>query len=376
VVDTRKRDFGFFFHLVVETDLSEKKVVFSFVSGNTVNALLLEKTHTKSCFVCEENAERTRERETWKRGFCRREEEEEIRSFLILSFFLLIMSDKEDVSRRPALTNPMATNLRTTGERHQFCSLQGRGALVTGASGGIGLAIVERLAECGVNVCIVARRVEKLNELKEKLETEYPDVTIFPLQLDVSKTSEEEMLKIPEKVPFQVDILVNNAGLALGTEAVDTNSISDAITVVNTNIMGVVAFTRAFASGMRERDRGHIVNISSIAGHEAYIGGSIYCATKHAVDAFTRSARHDLRNSKVRVSSVSPGAVRTDFTMTRFKGDVDAEAALYRGFDPMIAEDVADQVIYALSRPMRTQVCDIISLANAQSAARDIHRGD
>ena len=120
----------------------------------------------------------------------------------------------------------MATNLRTTGERHQFCSLQGRGALVTGASGGIGLAIVERLAECGVNVCIVARRVEKLNELKEKLETEYPDVTIFPLQLDVSKTSEEEMLKIPEKVPFQVDILVNNAGLALGTEAVDTNSIS------------------------------------------------------------------------------------------------------------------------------------------------------
>jgi len=120
----------------------------------------------------------------------------------------MTMSNKEDDAKfsRPALTNPMATNLLTTGERHQFCSLQGRGALVTGASGGIGLAIVERLAECGVNVCIVARRVEKLNELKEKLETEYPDVTIFPLQLDVSKTSEEEMLKIPEKVPFQVDI--------------------------------------------------------------------------------------------------------------------------------------------------------------------------
>ena len=349
-----------------------------FVSGNTQLTFVGENTHTKS-FAKRTQKGREREREPWKKGVCRREEEEEeeeIRSFLILSFFLLIMSDKEDVSHRPALTNPMATNLRTTGERHQFCSLQGQGALVTGASGGIGLAIVERLAECGVNVCIVARRVEKLNELKEKLETEYPDVTIFPLQLDVSKTSEEEMLKIPEKVPFQVDILVNNAGLALGTEAVDTNSISDAMTVVNTNIMGVVAFTRAFASGMRERDRGHIVNISSIAGHEAYIGGSIYCATKHAVDAFTRSARHDLRNSKVRVSSVSPGAVRTDFTMTRFKGDVDAEAALYRGFDPMIAEDVADQVIYALSRPMRTQVCDIISLANAQSAARDIHRGD
>ena len=278
-------------------------------------------------------------------------------------------------SSRPALTNPMATNLRTS-DANQFCSLQGQGALVTGASGGIGLAIVERLAECGVNVCIVARRVEKLNELKEKLETRYPDVTIFPMQLDVSKTSEEEMLKMPERIPFQVDILVNNAGLALGTEPVDTNSISDAMTVVNTNIMGVVAFTRAFSSGMRDRDRGHIVNISSIAGHEAYIGGSIYCATKHAVDAFTRSARHDLRNSKVRVSSVSPGAVRTDFTMTRFKGDADAEAALYRGFDPMIADDVADQVIYALSRPMRTQVCDIISLANAQSAARDIHRGD
>lgn len=354
--------------------LREKKVVFSVRFGKHSLTFVGENSSKEALFA--KRTQKGRERETWKRGFCRREEEEEIRSFLILSFFLLIMSDKEDVSRRPALTNPMATNVLTTGERHQFCSLQGQGALVTGASGGIGLAIVERLAECGVNVCIVARRVEKLNELKEKLETEYPDVTIFPLQLDVSKTSEEEMLKIPEKVPFQVDILVNNAGLALGTEAVDTNSISDAMTVVNTNIMGVVAFTRAFASGMRERDRGHIVNISSIAGHEAYIGGSIYCATKHAVDAFTRSARHDLRNSKVRVSSVSPGAVRTDFTMTRFKGDVDAEAALYRGFDPLIAEDVADQVIYALSRPMRTQVCDIISLANAQSAARDIHRGD
>ena len=355
--------------------LREKKVVFSVRFGKHSLTFVGENSSKEALFA--KRTQKGRERETWKRGFCRREEEEEIRSFLILSFFLLIMSDKEDVSRRPALTNPMATNVLTsTGERHQFCSLQGQGALVTGASGGIGLAIVERLAECGVNVCIVARRVEKLNELKEKLETEYPDVTIFPLQLDVSKTSEEEMLKIPEKVPFQVYILVNNAGLALGTEAVDTNSISDAMTVVNTNIMGVVAFTRAFASGMRERDRGHIVNISSIAGHEAYIGGSIYCATKHAVDAFTRSARHDLRNSKVRVSSVSPGAVRTDFTMTRFKGDVDAEAALYRGFDPLIAEDVADQVIYALSRPMRTQVCDIISLANAQSAARDIHRGD
>ena len=275
------------------------------------------------------------------------------------------MVTTETKTNRAALTNPMATCVGGEAKK-QFCSLQGQGALVTGASAGIGSAIVERLAECGVNVCVVARRVEKLKELKDKLETMYPDVQIFPLRLDVGQLTSEEILKLPEKIPFQVDILVNNAGLALGTESVDTNSIADAMTVVNTNIMGVVAFTRAFASGMRERDRGHILNISSIAGHEAYIGGSIYCA----------SARHDLRNSKVRVSSISPGAVRTDFTMTRFKGDADAEASLYRGFDPMIAEDVADQVIYALSRPMRTQVCDIISLANAQSAARDIHRSD
>jgi len=285
------------------------------------------------------------------------------------------MATTETKTNRAALSNPMATCVGGDAKK-QFCSLQGQGALVTGASAGIGSAIVERLAECGVNVCVVARRVEKLKELKNKLETMYPDVEIFPLRLDVGQLTSEEILKLPEKIPFQVDILVNNAGLALGTESVDTNSIADAMTVVNTNIMGVVAFTRAFASGMRERDRGHILNISSIAGHEAYIGGSIYCATKHAVDAFTRSARHDLRNSKVRVSSISPGAVRTDFTMTRFKGDAEAEASLYRGFDPMIAEDVADQVIYALSRPMRTQVCDIISMANAQSAARDIHRSE
>ena len=283
--------------------------------------------------------------------------------------------------QRTAIMNPMATEIDVgdgdcTKRKHQFISLNGKGALVTSASSGIGLAICLRLAECGCNVAIVARRREKLLELKSKIESVYEGVQVHVIEMDISKATEREVLGLPGKIPFVCDILVNNAGLAIGVETVDRNSIESAKTVIDTNVLGVVMFTRAFGEGMRERNDGHIVNISSIAGHEAYIGGSIYCATKHAVDAFTKSARHDFRNSRVRVSSVSPGAVRTNFTMTRFNGDADAEAKLYEGFDPMIAEDVADQVIYCLSRPMRTQVCDVISLANAQSSAREIYRGD
>lgn len=193
--------------------------------------------------------------------------------------------------------------------------------------------------------------------------------------LDVQQLAEVAVL--PSRLPAEfaeVDILVNNAGLALGTAAIQANDMADAVTMVNTNVLGLLAFCRAFVPGMVARGRGHVINLSSIAGHEAYLGGSVYCATKHAVDAITGSARHDLAGTPVRVTSISPGAVRTEFSVVRTKGDAAAEAAIYAGFDNLTAADIADNIIYAATRPLHVQIADIIVLASAQSSARSVAR--
>lgn len=220
----------------------------------------------------------------------------------------------------------------------------------------------------------MARRKERLDNLASQLQFTY-HVAVHTISLDVRNIAEVDLL--PGQLPpefGEVDILVNNAGLALGTASIQDNNLDDAITMLETNVTSVIAFTKAFVQGMIERNRGHIVNISSVAGTESYAGGSVYCATKHALAAFTTAARHDLVGTNIRVTSISPGAVQTEFSVVRFKGDQDKADAVYRGFKPMTAEDIADNVLYACTRPEHVQVADILVYATHQCSAKGIAR--
>lgn len=204
----------------------------------------------------------------------------------------------------------------------------------------------------------------------------YPTLPeILTLVFDVQDLP--KIAALPETLPpthKEVDILVNNAGLALGTAPVQDNVMADVEQMLMTNVSAVIAFVRAFVPGMRARGRGHVINIGSIAGHEAYAGGSVYCATKHAVDAFTTAARHDLVGSPVRVTAISPGMVNTEFSTVRFGGDSGKADGVYADIEPLVAADVADNVMYAATRPAHVQIADIICVATNQAAAKAVAR--
>jgi len=256
-------------------------------------------------------------------------------------------------------------------------SLKGQVVLITGASSGIGEACAYRFAEQGCKLVLIARRMNKLEEVKQRCKDEFgaPDADIHLARFDVKDLDKMDELKASFPPGFaDVDILVNNAGLALGRKAAQDNVIADVATMLNTNVAAVMAFASTFVPGMVERNAGHVVNLSSIAAHEAYPGGSVYCATKHAVDAFTVSMRHDLVGTQVRVTAISPGAVRTEFTLVRLGGDASKEDDFYKGFAPLTAADIADQVLYVTTRPDHVQVGDLISYATNQASARDIHK--
>lgn len=254
--------------------------------------------------------------------------------------------------------------------------ISGQTAFITGATAGIGRAIALRLGEIGCRLVLVGRRTERLEALKEELVSSFPcqaETQPVLVTLDVMRT--DEITQLPTVLEEQhgisgVDILVNNAGLALGTSAADENSLEDAAIMLQTNVMAVIALTSTFAPGMKERRRGHIVNISSVAAHECYTGGSVYAATKHAVGAFTTCARHDLAGTPIRVTAISPGMVETEFSIVRFKGEAAKADKLYEGIVPLSADDIADQVTYAVTRPRRVQVADIISYATNQAHAK------
>jgi len=251
--------------------------------------------------------------------------------------------------------------------------LAGVPVLITGATAGIGEAVAWRFAELGCRLALTGRRTERLEALKAKLLERFPALPAPVVQtLDVSDAVAVKALpaKLEEAGMPEVDVLVNNAGLALGVSSADENSVEDLQTMVSTNVLGVMVLVSVFGPGMRKRSRGHIVNISSVAGHECYVGGSAYCATKHAVNAFTIASRHDLAGTPVRVTAISPGMVETEFSVTRFGGDTEKAKKVYEGIVPMVAEDVADQIIYATTRPRHVQIADIISYCTNQGHAK------
>ena len=221
---------------------------------------------------------------------------------------------------------------------YETYSIAGQTALVTGASSGIGEALVWRLVEAGTKVVMVARREERLVAIKKALAEAFAgsEERVTYITLDVRDLARVEDLpgELPEGFK-EVDILVNNAGLALGAAPAQENIIKDVLTMMETNVTAVMAFTKAFTPGMISRGLGHVVNIGSIAGHEAYKGGSVYCATKHAIDAFTTAARHDLAHTPIRVTAISPGAVRTEFSTVRYGGNQEQADAVYTGIEIM-----------------------------------------
>ena len=254
--------------------------------------------------------------------------------------------------------------------------LKDKTILITGASAGIGEACARLFAQQGSNLIITARREQKLLNLASELQKEY-QIQVLGKALDVRDSSAVESLISSLPDPFKhIDVLVNNAGLVLGVEKAHETPGDDVDTMLDTNVKGVLNMIRTVVPGMDRNQRGHVINISSIAGHEAYPGGSIYCASKHAVDALTKSLRMDVVSTPLRVSAISPGLVDTEFSLVRFKGDASKAEAVYQGLEALVAEDIAEAVIFAASRPPHVQIADIIIFPAQQAAATVVYRGN
>jgi len=252
--------------------------------------------------------------------------------------------------------------------------LKGKTILITGASAGIGEACAHLFAQQGSNLILTARREVKLHKLASDLQKEYK-IEVMERALDVRDSSAVERLISSLPDPFKhIDVLVNNAGLVLGVEKAHETPGDDVDIMLDTNIKGVLNMIRTVVPDMVANLQGHVINISSIAGHEAYPGGSVYCASKHAVDALTKSLRMDVVSTPLRVTAISPGLVDTEFSLVRFKGDAKKAEAVYQGLEALVAEDIAEAVLFAASRPAHVQIADMIIFPTQQAAATVVHR--
>lgn len=238
--------------------------------------------------------------------------------------------------------------------------------MITGATSGFGEAIAINLSKHHYNLILTGRSMEKINPVIEAI-SRISNSKVYPLIMDVRdfegcKTAIEAL---PEEFA-QIDVLVNNAGLALELKTIDQGDLDDWNLMIDTNVKGILHVTRLVSPSMVKRQSGHIINIGSISSHEIYKGGNVYCATKHAVLALTQGMRSDFLAHNVRVTQVSPGAAKTNFSITRFHGDKERADKVYDGFTPLSAEDVAEVVEFAITRPPHVCLDEIIMTASAQ----------
>lgn len=247
-------------------------------------------------------------------------------------------------------------------------------ALITGATAGIGEAIAIRFAREGYRLIVTGRRADRLNALKLKLHNEY-GALVLPLVFDVRnhEAVKNAFRELPDTWK-QIDVLVNNAGLALEMKKIQDGDPEDWNTMIDTNVKGLLYMTKAVTPLMIEAGSGHIINIGSIAGKEVYPLGNVYCATKFAVDALTRAMRIDLLEHGIKVTQIAPGAVETEFSQVRFKGDDARATKVYQGFQPLVAGDVADIAWFVVSQPAHVSISDILVTPAAQASAGLIHR--
>jgi 3-hydroxy acid dehydrogenase/malonic semialdehyde reductase len=230
------------------------------------------------------------------------------------------------------------------------------------------------LAQNGFNVIITGRRSDLLSRLKMKIESE-TKVKVLALNFDVRNGSEvRNAISSLDASWKQIDVLVNNAGLAVGLNPVDKGEVDDWERMIDTNIKGLLYVTREVSPLMVARNSGHIINLSSIAGKEAYENGNVYCATKHAVDSLSRTMRIDLVQHGIKVTNIAPGMVNTEFSLVRFKGDKDRAAVVYKGLTPLFARDIAEAILFAVTRPAHVCINDMLIMPTAQAAATVVKR--
>jgi 3-hydroxy acid dehydrogenase / malonic semialdehyde reductase len=252
--------------------------------------------------------------------------------------------------------------------------LENKIVLITGASSGIGFSCAAEFAKQGANLILAARRIERLKNISNVLRKKYK-IEIKTIKLDVRMNTEVQkaIRSLPEKWK-KIDILINNAGLSRGLDKIFEGKLIDWEEMIDTNVKGLLYVSREVIPKMVKRNSGHIINIGSIAGHELYQKGNVYCASKHAVDAITKGMRLDLNGTKIRVTTIDPGLVETEFSIVRYRGDKSKAETTYKGLEPLTPEDVADAVLYAATRKSNTVVAEMLLLPVAQASTYLVHR--
>jgi len=253
-------------------------------------------------------------------------------------------------------------------------SLKNQIVLITGASSGIGTACAKTFAAAGTKLILAARRLERLEQLADGLRNEFGS-EIHLLQLDVrDRLAVESALSHLLPIWSDIDILINNAGLSRGLDKLYTGNFQDWEEMIDTNIKGLLYLTRYIVPGMVSRGRGHVVNLGSIAGHQTYPGGNVYCGTKAAVRAISEGLKQDLLGTSVRVTSVDPGMVETEFSAVRFHGDTERATKVYQGVTPLTPEDIAEVIFFCVTRSPHVNINEVVLMPVDQASATLVNR--
>lgn len=248
-------------------------------------------------------------------------------------------------------------------------------AVVTGATAGFGKASAEILASNGYNLVLTGRRGDRLSEIATDLTNKF-NCDVKTLNFDVRDENEtsKQFHSLPIYVKDNIWILVNNAGLAVGRGRIDEGDSDDWNRMIDTNVKGLLYVTKSVVPFLKKHKLSHIVNIASIAGKEVYPGGNVYCASKHAVDALSKAMRIDLVEFGIKVTNIAPGAAETEFSIVRFKGDQVKADAVYTGYDPLLAQDIAEAMWFAVSRPAHVTINDLVIMPTAQASSTILHK--
>lgn len=253
-------------------------------------------------------------------------------------------------------------------------NLKNKIIFITGASSGIGRSTAEQFAGLGTNLLLCARRMDRLTELADELTTQF-DVQVHSFQLDVRNRQnvETSLNDLPEKWK-KISVLVNNAGLSRGFENIQNGNSADWDEMIDTNVKGLLYVTRVVLPGMIERNEGHIINLGSVAGRYVYPKGNVYNASKFAVNALNQGMKMDLLGTPIRVTTVDPGLVETEFSIVRFHGDTERAANIYKGLTPLSPGDIADAIVWAATRPPHVNISDIVLMPVAQASPTLVDR--